>query len=147
MHAARLGSEFARPPTATTNGFHLGTTDLYTAIFRHDWGMLLCTIAVLMTRRSGERVDSPARIERVPSHGSHCGHMVPRARDGILDGATDELKETIAAGAVMSRKGSSEAAGKKMVWERTQRGLCPFVKSFLYYFSSLFLSFFVVALL
>ena len=80
----------------TTTGFHLSTTDLHTATFGHDWGMLLCTIAVLMTRRSGGPVDSPVRIEWDLSHGSRSGHMVPRARDDILNGATDELREAIA---------------------------------------------------
>ena len=82
---------------ATTNGFHLCTTPINTATFGHDWGMLLCTVVSLMTRKSGEPGDSLLKIEIDPTRGLSFGHMVPRARDGILDGATDELKEAIAA--------------------------------------------------
>ena len=86
-----------QPIYSTTNGFHATTTRLDShATFALDWGMLLCTTAVLMTPKSGKPLDTAVSVALDSSGGKNAGHMQTVARDTILATATGRLTDRIA---------------------------------------------------
>jgi len=86
---------FDKPIHSTTNRFHLTTTELDVATAQIDWGMLLCTLAFIMSRAEGGGSQSPVKVAQDPSVGLSRGHMVASAREAILATATGELKTLI----------------------------------------------------
>lgn len=92
------------PIYATTRGFHVTTTQLWEqstigvpARFRHDWEMLLCTAAVLMTVTAGTSIHAAGRINvhQEASVGLNFGHMVQTVRDEVLATAEGALADWI----------------------------------------------------
>ena len=85
---------FDKPIHSTTNGFHLTTTELDVATAQIDWGMLLCTLAFIMSRGE-DGTHSPVILAHGANLGMYRGHMIASAREEILATATGELKTLI----------------------------------------------------
>jgi tRNA A-37 threonylcarbamoyl transferase component Bud32 len=83
---------------ATSHFVHLTETCLNVkATKEHDWGMLLCTLALLLTRTETEGSNSPIKAAHDASRGMSYGYMKREDRNRILrhNNIQGELKDLI----------------------------------------------------